>query len=129
MPLFVEFPVVGDVDLGHHAQDAAAMDDDRRIEQSLPKTQRRAYQDGQQLPATLGDLGQREMHRVEHRALGMNHPRLGQNAAGIGGWICGTADDGAGGDPREAMGVERTKTHGGTLAACRIEVPKFFDPG
>ena len=53
----IEFAVVGQIGLGHDAQHAAAVDDDRAVEETVFEAKRGSdQQDGRQLNAGLRDL-------------------------------------------------------------------------
>ncbi len=70
LPALVELPVVRQVQLGHHAEHLAAVDDDRGVEQPGLVPQRRADDEHrQQVGRRLDDGRQAVVHRVEQGVL------------------------------------------------------------
>jgi hypothetical protein len=144
MPLLVEFAIVRQVRLGHHAENCATVDDDRRIEQSARTPDRRADdQHGQQITRDFGQAIDRLFDRREQRILKK------QIVNGIGGETqlredheCGVqlissprqtnslfkvcrniSNPGAGharGDANEVLTVERLETRHETCSTVRL---------
>ena len=143
MPRLVEFPVVRQVDLRHHAEQRAAMDGKGAVIQRAKMPQRRPHQQQRhQVGRPRDDRLDRRLHRVQQRRL------LQQVADGIAGnpefrehrhrhrlpvAILGHAQDrlrvgrrvgqrragGASGDTGEAVAIKGTETHGGPGLCCR----------
>ena len=70
MPRLVEFAVVGQMDLRHHAEQPAAMDRQRAVVERSGMAQRRADQQQRQQIGGRGDqVRDRGLHRVQQRGL------------------------------------------------------------
>ncbi len=137
---FIEFPVGRQIGFRHHAEQATAMDHQRRVVDPSGMAQRCAnHQDGGQLFRAGQDGADRLLHRVqqrvlqqqvldrvprqrqfgEHReghALRVALARHRQHGLGIALGIGEMRARGAGGDAGEAVRVERSEVHARTLA-------------
>ena len=141
MPRLVELPIIGQMDLRHHAQQPAAMDGERTIIECAQVAQRRADQQQRQQVGRGGDdRVDRRLHRVQQRGLlqqiadrvagqaefgehrqrhrlAVAVARHRQDRLRVRRRIGQRRPGGAGGDTRETVTVKGSETHGnGTMA-------------
>ena len=139
VPLLVELAVGREVHLGRDPEDRAPVDHDRAVVEPVQAAQRCAdHEHRAQVAARLDQVGHGLLDRVEQglleqqvvdrvagqaelredrdrHAVLVTGARLGQHGGRVGGRVGDGHGHGAGGDPREALGVGREEVHGSSL--------------